>query len=159
MKVRLLALLLTAVAAVLHYGLLQPARQDADAAFTDWSRARAERLDLERASRRRENVETRLASASMGPDALAALRRGLVASVQAAGLTGVRINVKPGRAPVAANVRLTAQGSFADVVRLSYELTRPGRGLLVERIRLAPVAGAASVVSFEMDATALGPLT
>lgn len=65
------------------------------------------------------------------------IRRGVVDLVTRARVSAVRLGVRPGRSPAAAAVSLSAEGSFADVVRLTGELARAGGGLVFERVRLA----------------------
>lgn len=70
-------------------------------------------------------------------DAVARLRRSLLESLRGQPVTGVHLEVAPARAPLAAEGRLRAEGSFADVVRLSGHLVRPGAGFVLKNVRLA----------------------
>jgi hypothetical protein len=50
----------------------------------------------------------------------------------------VRLDVAPARSPLAARARLSAQGAFADVVRLAEHAVGAKTGLVPERLRFAP---------------------
>jgi hypothetical protein len=65
----------------------------------------------------------------------------------------VRLGVSPARGPYAARVRLSAEGPFAQVVSLAGLLARPERGLVLERVRLAPRG---QRVSLELEGVTLG---
>jgi hypothetical protein len=48
----------------------------------------------------------------------------------------VRLEVTPARPPLAAEGRMRAEGSFAEVVRLTGHLVRPGAGFVLKGVRL-----------------------
>ena len=52
-------------------------------------------------------------------------------------VSGVRLSVGPGQPPHAAEGRVRASGTFADLVRLSGRLVGPGRGFVLRRARFA----------------------
>jgi hypothetical protein len=128
----------------LYAGLTLPLQRRAAAAADAYRRARDER----RAARSRLGEMHRLESALRraaparppGPgapnDPMGATRRGIIMALEGAGLSGVRLAVRPGRPPAAAAVRLSAEGRFPEVVRLAGELVRPGTGVVLERFRL-----------------------
>ena len=127
-----------------HFGLARPAWRE-EAAFMERTTALlAEKqallgrlAALERAdvlSARAARMETK---AGTNDDAVARLRRSLLESLRGQAVSGVRLEVAPARAPLAAEGRLRALGSFADVVRLSGHLVRPGAGFVLKRVRIA----------------------
>lgn len=145
-------LLLAATAAV-YWGVAVPLQRKAAAAAEDYRRARDER----RAARsrlgeiqRRESALRRAAppaavATALARDPVGETRRGIVSSLEGAGLSGVRLAVAPGAPPAAAQVRLSADGPFATVVRVAGELVRPGSGVILERLRLSGQDGRVSL--------------
>ena len=127
-----------------HFGLARPAWRE-EAAFAQRTGAllaeKAEILGrlaaLERAdvlSARATRMETK---AGTNDDAVARLRRSLLESLRGQPVSDVHLEVAPARAPLAAEGRLRALGSFADVVRLSGHIVRPGAGFVLKSVRLA----------------------
>jgi hypothetical protein len=143
--VRGVALLLLAATAVVYAGLTVPLQRKAAAAAEAYRRARDDR----RAARtrlgeleRRESALRRAAPArgdatSSPRDPVGQTRHGIVASLEGAGLSGIRLAVRPGQPPAVAQVRLSAEGPFPDVVRLTGELVRPGTGVVLEKFHLS----------------------
>jgi hypothetical protein len=134
-----------AAAAAIYAGLTLPLQRKASAAADAYGRARDERREARSRLgevQRRESALRR--SAPAGTEAAAApgdpvgrTRHGIVSALEGAGLSGVRLAVRPGSPPAAALVRLAAEGAFADVVRITTELVRPGTGLVLERYQLS----------------------
>ena len=130
MRIRLLASVLLAAAAALHFGLTLPARAAAAAAQDAFRRAREERRGLgqrlaaaERRANARERLRAVLASAQSGPgDDVTRLRRDAIAAARSAGVTAVRLEVGRGRAPAVASLVLSARGSLPEVTALASEL-------------------------------------
>jgi hypothetical protein len=139
------ALLILAATAVIYAGLTLPLQRKAAAAAEGYRRARDERREARSRLgevQRRESALRRSAPARGEPaatpgDPVGRTRHGIVAALEGAGLSGVRLAVRPGSPPAAALVRLAAEGPFADVVRLTGELVRPGTGLILERYQLS----------------------
>ena len=127
-----------------HFGLARPAWREEEALVERTATLLAEKqallgrlAALEHAdvlSARAARMETK---AGTNGDAVARLRRSLLESLQGQQVSGVHLEVAPARAPLAAEGRLRALGSFADVVRLSGHLVRPGTGFVLKSVRLA----------------------
>jgi hypothetical protein len=144
MKVRVVAALLLAATAIVYAALTVPFQKRAAAAADAYRRARDERraayVRLGQVQRRESAVRraspVRDAAAIAAADPVGATRHGIVASLEGTGLSGVRLAVRPGRPPVAAQVQLSVEGPFRDVVRLAGEVVRPGTGVVLERVDL-----------------------
>jgi hypothetical protein len=102
-------------------------------------RARLAGLERREAARRRV-AESLPAEAAARGDAPAALRRSVLRSLEGVPVSGVRLEVRPSRPPLAATVHLSAEGSTAEVVRLTGRLAQPGTGVVLAQVRLAPSA-------------------
>jgi hypothetical protein len=145
---------------VLYVAVAVPAQRQASAAAEEYRRARDEARDVRtRLARleRRDAAHTRAAAAITGAtpgETVRAVRRSVVQTLQGAGVSGVRLSVAPGRAPLAARVRLTASGPFPEVIALTNRIARPETGVVLERIRLSPRA---SGVTLDLDGVTLGP--
>jgi hypothetical protein len=121
------------------------AAADADAAV---ARARAERPGLRARLAARElqaaaedKASAVVAAATRGPgDPVVRLRRSVVGSLEGATVSGARLAVTAGRPPVGARVQLSAEGRYAEILRLAGHLVRPGTGLVLENVRLRPGA-------------------
>ena len=152
MRIRLLALGLLAAAAALHMGVTLSSRETAAAAQDAYGRAREARRDVarrlaaaERRATARERLRAVLASPQNGPgDEVARLRRDAIAAARKAGVTSVRLEVTRGRAPVAAALSLSAQGSLPEVSALAADLPTL-RAVVVESARFDAVEGGVSV--------------
>jgi len=144
MTARRAALLSLAATAAIYAGLTLPLQRKAAAAADAYGRAREERREARSRLgevQRRESALRRSAPAggeapATKGDPVGRTRHGIVSALEGAGLSGVRLAVRPGSPPAAALVRLAAEGHFADVVRLTAELVRPGTGLVLERYQL-----------------------
>jgi hypothetical protein len=138
-------LLLLAATAAVHVGLTVPLQRKAAAAADAYGRARDERRAAHTRLgeiQRRESALRRAAplgseATALSRDPVGQTRQGIVAALAGTGLSGIRLGVGPGSPPAAAEVRLSAEGSFAEVVRLTGELVRPGTGMVLARFHLA----------------------
>ena len=137
------AVLLAALA--VHLGLARPAWRELEAltgkanALGDEKQALLHRV----AALDRGDVLTARAThmevpPGVGDDDVARLRRSLLESLRGQAVSGVRLAVAPAAAPLAAEGRLQAEGTFAAVVGLSGQLVRPGAGFVLKRVRIAP---------------------
>jgi len=142
MSPRGLAALLLAAAGLLHAGVAAPARGEADRALLEHQRllqerraTRARLTGLERRDAARQRAAA--GSAAIGADA-PELRRATLASLQGAGVSGVRLEVHPAKPPLGATLHVTAEGRSTDVLRLSGRLAGPETGLVLSRVRLSP---------------------
>lgn len=140
-----LAAVLFVGAVLVYFGFTRPARSEETGARAELERLRAEERGLQAVIASRERAAAASARASRmdvqpgtGADAVARLRRSLLDSLRGQPVTKVRLAVTPGRPPLAAEARLTAEGSFAEVVRLSGRLVRPGAGLVLRHVRFTP---------------------
>ena len=100
-------------------------------------RARAERPGLRARLAERElqaaaedKASAAVAAATSGPgDPVVRLRRSVVGSLEGATVSGARLAVSAGRSPVGARVQFSAEGRYAEILRLAGHLVRPGTGL------------------------------
>jgi hypothetical protein len=138
------ALALLAATAAVYAGLTLPLQRKAAAAADAYRGARDQRREARarlHEAQRRESALRRAAppagaAASFPRDPVGQTRHGIVTSLEGAGLSGVRLAVRPARPPAAALIRLGGEGAFADVVRLTGELVRPGTGVVLEKLQL-----------------------
>jgi hypothetical protein len=152
------ALLVSAV--VLYAAVAVPTQRQAAAAADEYRRARDEGRDirtrlarLERRDAAHARAATAMAAATPG-DTVRAVRRSVVQTLQNAGVSGVRLSVLPGRPPFAARVRLSASGSYPEVIALAGRISRPETGVVLERLHLTPRG---AVVALDLDGVTLGP--
>jgi hypothetical protein len=128
--------------------------QDAFArAREDRQRARLRVADLERRLRVRTSASLPVAE---GVDSVGPLRRAVLDVLDAAQISDVSLAVQPGRAPVAATVRLTAKGRFADLVPLTGRLVAGPPGLVLGQLRLQAADGrlVADLEGFRLEGAA-----
>jgi hypothetical protein len=138
------ALALLAATAAVYAGLTLPLQRKAAATADAYRGARDQRRDararLDEAQRRESALRRAAphagAAASFPRDPVGQTRQGIVTSLEGAGLSGVRLAVRPASPPAAALIRLGGEGAFADVVRLTGELVRPGTGVVLEKLQL-----------------------
>ncbi len=143
---RVLAALLLLGAGLLYVGVTLPAHRAAADAEDAVGRARAERPGLRARLAEREHqaaaedkASAAVAAAASGPgDPVVRLRRSVVGSLDGAAVSAVRLAVTAGRSPVGARLQLSAEGRFAEILRLAGHLVRPGTGLVLENVRLRP---------------------
>jgi hypothetical protein len=142
--VRTVAVALLLATAAVYAGVTLPLQRKAAASADAYRRARDERRDarvrLDEAQRRESALRRAApaaADAAAPRDPVGQTRHGIVASLEGAGLSGVRLAVRPASPPAAALIRLGAEGAFADVVRVTGDLVRPGTGVLLERCQLS----------------------
>ena len=153
--------LLLLLAVALYAGVAAPLQRQAAAAGGEYrqarqarQRARSRLADLQRRDAARARAEAVLAAARAAPGGgLREVRRHVVDLVNRAHVSGIRLGVRPGHAPVSATVGLSAEGSFADVVGLTSELAQPASGLVLERVRLS---SRATRVALDLSAAGLG---
>jgi len=154
---RRMALALAAGGAALYLGVALPAASRLSA-------TREELADLEhqRAARtarlaRQQRREEALLRAGRSPEtaSLMGIRREIVGSVDRSRLTEATVDVKPGRAPAAAVVRVQARGAFAELMSLAQRLAEPGSGLVLDRVRLVHFP---SSIVLEVEGQAVGAL-
>ena len=102
---------------------------------------------VERREEARRTALQLIAPAESGSEkeALAALRRSVIASLGEARVSSVRLSITPGRPPVRASLQLSAEGEFEEIVRLSGRVARPGSGITLDRVTLNPTATGASL--------------
>lgn len=152
MSLRVLAGILALAALALRLFVAAPAQRDVAAASDAFHRARDERRSLaqslaqaERREARRQRAAALLAGAPAETgDPVTRLRRDVVASVGAAGVSRVRLAVSASRPPVAASLQISARGSLEQATQLSAELTAR-RGLVLSRARFTPEDGAVEI--------------
>ena len=123
MSLRTIALLAVAVSALVWVAAVGPTSRGLRTAMVERQVAAHARL-----------VD---ASGAGSGDPAKALRLFVVASVSRAPLSGVRLEASPGRGTTAARVRLSAAGSFHEILRLWERLVGPGSGLALERVQLS----------------------
>ena len=115
---------------------------------------RSRLAELERREAARVRAVAILAAARNAPaGGVREVRRGIVDLITRSRVSGVRLGVRPGRPPASAAVALAAEGTFADVMSLTGELSRAGRGLVLERVRLD---ARSSRVGLYVEASGLG---
>jgi hypothetical protein len=152
---------LLAVTAGVYLGLTMPLRAKAAAAADAYARARDERRAAQARLgeiRRRESALRRAApkgSPALSRDPVGHTRQGIVAALAGTGLSGVRLGVRPASAPAVAQVRLAAEGPFAEVVRLTGDLVRPGTGVVLETFHLT---GRDSRLAVRLEGVGLGAM-
>jgi hypothetical protein len=159
MSLRTLTFVLLAVAALVWVAAVRPAARDLAAAQQHFGRARdeRERLRLRTALLERQvAAHARLVevSGAASGDPAKALRLFVVESVSRAPLFDVRLEASPGRGATAARVRLSAAGTFHEILRLGDRLVGPGSGLALERVHLA--AAGSGRVRAEIEGFTLG---
>lgn len=145
MRSRLLGVVPWLLAAVVYGGLVLPLKRQVSGSLLQMRKLDEEQneVSLRLASLERREALSRRAAAVFSPAAgsegtLRAVRRSVVSSLSGAGVSGVRLSMRAGATPVVASVRITAEGGFAEIVRLSGHLVRPGSGLVLERARFSP---------------------
>jgi hypothetical protein len=160
MTARWIAAALLAGGVVLYTAVAVPMQRQAAAAADEYRHARDEARDvrtrlarLERRDAAHVRATAALAGATPG-DTVRAVRRSVVQTLQDARVSGVRLGVAAARAPFAARVRLSAAGSFPEVMALAGKVARPETGVVLERVRLSPRPGG---VALELEGVTLGP--
>ena len=104
--------------------------------------------------RRREEALLR-AGWPAGTATLMGVRREIVSTLDRASLSASKVDVRPGRAPAVAVVRVEARGAFAELMGLAQRLAEPGSGLVLDRVRLFKTQGS---LALEVEGRALGTL-
>jgi hypothetical protein len=159
---RTVGLGLAGVALLGHLLVTAPAQQAGASAADRYQQLRREKRD---ASRRVADLEKKAdllertgGLVSVGTsvprqEAIQRVRSATVKSLQAAGVTRVRLEVRPAAAPATAFVSLQAEASFADQLRLLSQLLRPGSGVVLVRVTLTPLA---SILQLHLEAAVIG---
>jgi hypothetical protein len=142
---RLLGGLLVGLALGTHLVLTRPLRHSAEQARAEQRRLWAERQRVRgelAGLEHRAATWSRFSLAGGGAGALATLRQRLLTSLELPGVSGVRLEVRPGRPPVAATARLSAEGELDAILELLARLARPDTGLGLSRVRIGSGRGA-----------------
>jgi hypothetical protein len=142
---RTFAAALVALAAAVYYLGGAPARTRLESVTAEHARVRAQKAETQQrlqALDRRAGVIARVriveASGQGGrAEAVQTVRSMVIQALQQSRVERVRLEVKPEKEPVLAGVSLTAQGSFPNLVHLTVLLTRPGAGLILQRVSLS----------------------
>jgi len=150
---RLLAAGLFTAALLLYLGVAIPSQRLAASAADEYKRARDERRDirarllkLERRDATRRRVASVIQSSpASAEETVRLVRRSVVQTLVETGIAGARLGVRPGRPPAGAAVRLSAEGGFADVMRLAERLARPDMGIVLQEVRLRAGSSGAAV--------------
>lgn len=163
---RLLAAAPLLAAIALHGAVALPLRARALEAAHQYGQARRERQQVQARLAplvRREAALWKAAQAlgavpASEGGAAPAVRRSVLASLEAAEVSGVRLAVRAASGSgQAATVRLSAEAPLAEAVRLSGELASPSRGLVLEQVRLERGRGRRSgTIRLELQAFAPG---
>lgn len=157
MSPRFLAVWLVLVAASLHVGVTIPARRQADRLRREVDRlsqtrreARARMGDSERRALARQRALAALAKVSaVSGEPVTRLRADVLSPLEGRPLRRVALNVRAESAPIEASVHLALSGAFEQVVSVSHEMSRPARGLVLQRVVFTPDPPG---VRLEMDA-------
>jgi hypothetical protein len=144
MRARAVALGILALALAVHVWVARPAREAVASSADAFRRAREERrgaeLRLLAAQRREADAERARqefrAAGGHAVDALAGLHRDAVAAADQAGVSALRLSVRPGRGAVAATLHVSAEGSFDRASRLAEDLATT-RGVVLQEVRLS----------------------
>lgn len=157
MKLRRIALALAIAAGVLYLGAAVPAGsrlRATRAELVDAQRQRDARTARDSARRRREAALSR-ASRPAETATLMGVRREIVSTLDQVTLAASKVDVRPGRAPAVAVVRVDASGAFADLMGLTQRLGEPGSGLVFDRVRLTRSPRS---LALEVEGRALGAI-
>ncbi len=147
MNKHLAATALLAVAGAVYGSAALPMQRETATIADELRRVRVQRRDVRSklvTLERRTRVQRRAASAGLEPvrgGALALTRRAILAALDEAAVSGVRLEVRPAPAPLAAAVHLSATGPAAEIVRLTGRLAQAGTGIVLSQVRLTPNAG------------------
>lgn len=138
------SILLAVAALVVHFGWAVPAWREQAILTAQAGLLQSEKAALlgrleaiARADALTESATRMEAGAAANDDPVVRLRRSLLDGLRGQPVSGVRLEVAPAHPPLAAEGRLHAEGSFADVVRLSGHLVRPGAGFVLKTVRIA----------------------
>jgi hypothetical protein len=163
MTPRLAAAALFLGALLIELALTRPLGRDSAAAQERYFRLREEKRQLVARLRSEERAATRGRQAmrmelpeGSPKDAVGRLRHSLLESVRDQPVSGVRLAVSGGQAPVLAQGTFRAEGSFADMVLLSGRLVRPGSGLVLSRVRFSPTRAGGVALEVEGMSVAEG---
>jgi hypothetical protein len=152
-------LILMALAVLLYVVVTGPGYEAAADAGRQEERVRHE---TEESARRLADSERRAAflgraaalmnESGSGPgESMQRVRAGIVRMLREAGVSHVRLEVRPVSPPAVAGVNLSADARFSDLLRLVSLLDRPGSGLVLQRVTFS-----ADPSSVTVDAVAIG---
>jgi hypothetical protein len=151
------ALTLLLLAGTLYAGVALPARRAAVHLEAEQARIQTEadplRRWLTKSETRRLAQQAWHEAAQRADGSVTAVRHRVLASVDGALVSGVRLSVVAAQPPLAARTRFAALGSFPDLMGLADRMIGPRTGVAPERVRLAP---SGSLVSLELDGVVLG---
>jgi hypothetical protein len=139
---RLVAGGLALAALVVHFGLAVRYREQASAAADAFRRLRDERHKVSGRLAQEQRLEDaqrragRLTTTEGSPTPTRAARLQVLRSLEGSGVTQVRLGVSPAGRPLSVNVRLSGEGSYDEVVKLSGDVARAGTGLLLQQVAL-----------------------
>lgn len=112
------------------------ARGSSARAIREWNEARAE---LGRLERRVGRLPTQAASATaIGPAGGRLLRARVLRVLEGTSVRGVALDVQAGETQDLPKLRLSAEGSFAELVALAGRLAEPSTGLALDQVRITP---------------------
>ena len=152
MTLRLASALLLALAGALYFGVAAPAQDRVAGQQQEQQRLRAAQQEASRrVATARKQLAARQRVAAILADVrpagtgslLAALRADVLATLRQWSVSEVNLHVRPLGRPEGAAFRLTAKGSYRDVVGLTRGLARPRLGVILQRVSFR--AGEASV--------------
>jgi hypothetical protein len=119
------------------------------------------RHETDEASRRLVDAERRAAflgraaafmsQSSGGVDSIQRVRVGIVRTLRDVGISHVRLEVRPTSSTGVATVSLSADAGFFELMQLVAHLTRPGSGIVLQRLGLGGDPSSATI-----DAVAIG---
>jgi hypothetical protein len=160
-RVRVPFALLILAAGGLYWGVALPARRATALLEAELGRVEAEheplRRRLARGERRRAAEDAfRRAGAERQGAPVTSLRRSLLEAIEGARVSAVRLSVAPAAPPLAARARLSAEGTFPDLVSLSQRVVGLRTGLVPEQVRWAS-SGSALTVDIEGTTLSLRP--
>ena len=157
MSLRRVAIALAAAGGALYLGVAIPAASRLSAARAELQEARRQRdAGKERLAGQRRRDEALLRAGRPAEAAtLMGVRREIVSTLDQASLTGAKLDVRPGRAPAVAVVRVEAHGAFAELMGLAERLAEPGSGLIFDRVRLVRLP---SSLGLEVEGQVVGAL-
>jgi hypothetical protein len=129
------------LAGVVYWGLALPLEHQTASSLLEVQRLDRERRQVSSrlVSLERREALSRRVSAAFSPEVVGstgtvrALRLSVIGSLKQADVSGVRLAVRAGEGR-STKVVVSAEGSFAEIVRLSGHVARPGAGLILERV-------------------------
>ena len=161
MRSRALALAPLVAAVLVYAGVVLPLRARARVAADAYRDVRRERYEVRAqlaSIERRERARRQAALVFAGPGSAergaAAVRRSVLATLQGARVSGVRLAVRPSGPAGGTSVHVSGAGPFSEAVRLAGDLVAPGSGLVLDHVRLDR-RGERDLVHLDLEALAL----